>query len=153
MSSSLLILRHVLPDAESDYFTQSGWHGIADVRTNMLERDSPVLCHELVIGGKRLQRRRFTKGNCAVLIWMTESTVAKSEALGRERWRQGIPSHSAINARICLPRVPLMTFQAQGFRPILPPSPLFGSLNTTKVQRRESAGAMERVVRGRWSTC
>src|SRR5262245_38213317 len=75
---------------------------------------------ELVVRRKTLQQRSLTEGNGAILLGMSEPTVAKSRAERRHGRSWLVPPHSAVNGVVGLSGATAMTRKHQVLRPFLP---------------------------------
>jgi len=69
-----------------DRAAKERWHGISDLsREKQLDNGSPRR-HKFEFPRERLKQSSLSNGDCAILLWMSESTVPDTKALCRDDW-------------------------------------------------------------------
>ena len=86
----------------SNHLSQFYWNGVTDHTAKLVELDSGIRGDELIVTRKRLEHRRLSQGDGAILLWVPKSAVAKAETLRRNRWRCLVPFHPSVDARVSL---------------------------------------------------
>src|SRR3546814_14362467 len=76
---------------------------------------------------------------------MAEPAITEAEELRRQGRRGLVPCHAPIDARIVSPALLSVTVDPQSFVPIAPRTARLGRLAPAHVERRQSAGPVQKV--------
>src|SRR5579859_2706204 len=94
--------------ASCDRSPETDGHRVPDQPTERLDLDLLTFGNEGVVARKGLDQRTFAQRNRAVLLGVTEASVAEAKKLRGDRRRRFVPFHTSVDRRISLARLPAM---------------------------------------------
>ena len=138
-------LTKMLGDRHSHNLTESYRHRVANHSPDGAEAVFATQWYEFVVLRERLENRTFAQRDGAVLFRVAEAAVAETEELRGDGGRGFVPLHAAIDAGVGLAGFDLVTLGDEFARPVAPGAAGPGAADAAEIERREFAGAVERI--------